>query len=148
MNQFEYRIQCAIFDHHQTAYPFVKFVYVPNASKDASTGYFNKKMGLCPGAHDIHCYWNRTAIDAKPAYIRVGIFEVKSPDGKLTTQQNRYASEMHQIGAYTGWGYSVAAYHKALKSWGLVPVHNAIKEPDLRTDEEKKRDAFDLYSPR
>lgn len=145
----EYKVQEAIFKHHQNAFPFVKFVYVPNASQDATTGFFNKQMGLHPGAHDIHLFFNRMAIDAKPSYIRVGIFEVKADEDKrLTSSQNKYASEMHQLGAYHGYGHTVRQYHQTLKRWGLTPLHEGVKEPDLRTPEQKKADAYNLYAPR
>lgn len=147
-NQEEYKIQAAIFKHHQTAFPFIKFVFIPNASSDASTGFFNKQLGLHSGAHDIHLFFNRMSIDAKPSYIRVGIWEVKSTTGKLTSSQNKYASEMHQLGAYHGYGSTVAKYHQDLILWGITPLHNAIKEPDLRTFDDKKLDAFNLYAPR
>ncbi len=146
MRHEEYKIQSAIFEHHQTAFPFVKFVFIPNASSDAATGFFNKKLGLHPGAHDIHLFFNRYCIHDKPfGYIKVGIWEAKSTDGRLTTSQNKYASEMHELGAYHGWGFTVKKYHDDLCRWGLVPLHHAIKEPDLRTFTDKKRDAFDLY---
>lgn len=145
MNHEEYKVQEAIFKHHQSAFPFVKFVFIPNASKDAATGYFNKQMGLHPGAHDIHLFWDRWAINANPSNIKVGVYEVKSELGRLTTSQNKYASEMHQLGAYHGYGHTVKQYHNTLKKWGLVPLYEGIKEPDLRTFEEKKADAFQLY---
>lgn len=144
----EYKIQAATFKHHQSAFPFVKFVFIPNASRDAATGFFNKQMGLHPGAFDIHLFWNRWSIDSKPEAIKVGIYEEKSEDGEkkgLSTAQNRYASEMHNLGAYYGYGSTVKAYHQTLKRWGLIPLHDAIKEPDLRTKEQKFKDAFDLY---
>ena len=145
MRQEEYKVQVATVDHHHSAFPWVKLVFVPNASKDASTGFFNKKLGLMPGAFDLHLFWNRNTQYATPEAIKVGIYEVKSSTGRLTTAQNRYASEMHQLGAYHGYGSSVGAYHQTLKRWGLVPLHNAIKEPDLRTWDEKRDDAFDFY---
>lgn len=148
MQFLEYKIQCAIFDHHKTAFPHVKFVFIPNASTDAKTGYFNKAMGLCPGAHDIHLFWDRFDRAENKGQLHVGIFEVKSPDGRMSSAQNRYASEMGYIGAHTGFGSSVRAYHQTLCSWGLKPLHNGIKEPDLRSPEQKKKDAFDLYKPR
>lgn len=148
MNFEEYKVQEAIFDHHKTAFPWVKFVYVPNASKDAKTGYFNKQMGLHPGAYDIHLFWNRDSIDSPPSYLRVGIFEAKSTIGDLTTSQNKYASSMHELGAYTGYGSKVATYHQALCRWGLKPLHHGIKEPDLRTKDQKKSDNFNFFAPK
>ena len=139
-NYQEFKIHKAIFEHHQSAFPFVKFVYVPNASKDATTGYFNKLMGLHPGAHDISLYW-------KTDRINVGIFEVKSKTGSLTSAQNKFASAMKSLGAYTGYGSSVKQYHNTLIGWGITPLHHSCVEPDLRTDAEKKRDAFNLYKP-
>lgn len=147
MIQEEYKIHTAIFKHHQSCFPWVKFVYVPNATHDASTGFFNKQLGLHPGAHDIHIFYNRNAIDEKPSQLRVGIFEVKSRVGKLTSNQNKYASEMHSLGAYTGYGSSVGQYHQTLCKWGLKPLHDSIQEPDLRTPDEKKRDAFQYFAP-
>lgn len=144
----EYKIQVAIFKHHQSAFPWIKFVFVPNASKDAATGFFNKQLGLQPGAHDIHLFYSRNSIEEKPSQLKVLIFEVKSESGRLTTSQNRYASEMHQLGAYTGYGSTVRSYHECLVRHGIKPLHNGIQEPNLQTEQEKFKDAFDFYKPR
>ncbi len=136
----EYKIHVAIVKHHSTAFPHVKLLYVPNAVRNASDAFFNKMMGAVPGAHDLMLFWG------KP--MGVGIFEVKSKTGRLSTPQNKFASAMSFLGAHTGHGSSVRSYHNALKSWGLVPRHESIVEPDIRSAEQKKKDAFDLYAPR
>ncbi len=147
MNFEEYKVQEAIFKHHQIAFPYVKFVFIPNASADAKTGYFNKQMGLHPGAFDIHLFWNRFSIDAKPSYIRVGIYEVKSSTGVISSSQNKYGSEMHSMGAYHGYGSKVSSYHQTLCKWGLKPLSDGVREADTRTWGDKKKDAFNLYAP-
>lgn len=147
MQQSEYKVQAAIFKHHQSAFPFIKFVFIPNASKDAATGFFNKQLGLHPGAFDIHLFYNRNCITDHPSHLRVGIFEAKSGGGRITSNQNKYASEMQALGAYTGHGSTVKSYHDCLVRWGITPLHNAVKEPDLRSWEDKKKDGWNVYAP-
>lgn len=136
-NAIEYKIHIAIVEHHKTAFPHVKLVHVPNQTKDAQEGYFKKLMGAVPGAHDFFIFWGPP--------LGCGIYDAKKPDEKLATNQNKFASAMHHFGVKTAYGSSVRHYHETLKSWGLIPVHNAIKEPDTRSDTQKKTDAFNMY---
>lgn len=138
-NHEEYKTHIAIVKHHYTAFPHVKLMYVPNAVRSASDAFFNKMMGAVPGAHDLMLFWGRP--------MGVGIFEVKSRTGRLSSQQNKFASAMHTLGAYTGYGSSVKSYHETLKSWGLVPHHNAVTEPDYRTQQQKYADVHAMYMP-
>lgn len=140
MEHTEYKIHIAIVKHHSTAFPHVKLLYIPNAVRNATDAFFNKMMGAAPGAHDLMLFWG------KP--IGVGVFEVKAPGGRISTAQNKFASAMAFLGAKTGHGSSVRSYHNTLKGWGLVPHHESIIEADIRTADQKKRDAFDFYAPR
>lgn len=138
-NHEEYKTHIAIVKHHYTAFPHVKLLYIPNAVRNASDAFFNKMMGAVPGAHDLMLFWGPP--------INLGVFEVKSRTGRLSTAQNKFASSMHSYGAYTGYGSSVRSYHEALKSWGLTPRHDGTREPDYRTKEQKFAAARELYQP-
>lgn len=138
LNHEEYKIHIAIVEHHRTAFPFIKLVHVPNQSKDAQEGYFKKIMGAEAGALDLFLFWGPP--------LGMGIYDVKKRgEEKLATNQNKFASAMAHFGVKTSYGSSVRHYHNIVKSWGHIPLHECIKEPDLRTDEEKKRDAFDYF---
>lgn len=137
INHEEYKIHIAIVKHHRTAFPRVKLLYIPNAVRDSTDAFFNKMMGAVPGAHDIMLFWG------KP--LGVGIYEVKSKIGRLSTAQNKFASAMDHLGVKTAYGSSVKHYHETLIAWGLTPLHNAITEPDIRTDTQKKTDVFNMY---
>lgn len=137
MNQVEYKIQVAIVQHHETAFPGVELVHVPNASNDPTRAYFAKQMGAKAGAHDLFIFW-------KGGH---GIVEVKQPGEYLSTDQNKFASRMSHLGAKTGIARSVKQYHQLLVSWGVEPAHEAIKEPNLATAEEKFRAAIEAQRP-
>lgn len=146
MNHEEYKIHVAIVEHHISAFPYAKLMYVPNRVVDATEAFFNKKLGAQPGAHDLFIFWRKAIFKFIP-WIGVAIFEVKSRTGKLSTAQNKFASGMSALGAHTGYGSSVKSYHEFLKSCGLKSEHDTIKEPDLRDWDEKKKDAYNFYAP-
>ena len=135
----EYHIQTAIVAHHQAAFPHIMLVYVPNARKDATTGYFNKQLGLKKGASDLFLFWK---------WSNYGVFEVKAPGEKPRSDQNKFISAMAGIGAHHGWGSSVKAYHDTLIRWGIEPWSEGLKEPDLRSTQQKFRDNFAMFAPR
>lgn len=145
-NHDEYKTHVAIVKHHRSAFPHVKLLYIPNAVRNAADAFFNKEMGAEAGAHDLMLFWRKAVFNLIP-WIGVGIYEVKSRTGRLSAPQNKFASGMAVLGANTAYGGSVKHYHETLKSWGLKPAHESVQEPDYRTWDQKKQDAFNFYRP-
>ena len=139
----EYKIHRAILIHIRTAFPHIKIFHIPNQSRDATEAFFNKQMGVLPGVSDFILGWSRKLYGG----AGVGVLEVKTDDGKLSRKQNMFISWADDIGWEWGVARSVRQAHNVLKGWGLVPKHEAIAEPDLRTDEQKRKDCFDFYKP-
>jgi len=134
----EFLLQWAILKHHRSAFEGVGIFHVPNQTRDGTEAYFNKILGVRPGVSDLVLGWRGR---------NVGVIELKAPGGKITTAQNKFLSAAMGWGWSTGVARSVKDYHNILISWGLIPKHNGIQEPDYRTKEEKQKDAYDLYAP-
>lgn len=137
MQHDEYKIHVAILEHIRTAFPQVRAFHVPNQSKDATEAFWNKQLGAEPGVSDLIIGWKGNT----------GVLEVKSHEGKLSPAQNKFLSWADSVGWHTGIARNVRKAHHILMAWGLEPKHNSIREPDLRTSDEKKRDAYNLYAP-
>jgi hypothetical protein len=133
----EFRIHAAIVEHVQSAFPTVMFFHVPNQTRNATEAHFNKILGVRLGIPDLIFAWRGGC----------GMMEIKAADGKLSTAQNKTMSAYHAIGWHTGVARNVRSAHMLLMAWGLEPTHNAIREANLQTKEEKFKDAFDLYRP-
>lgn len=145
----EYRLQVAIIDHLRgqqrkgnKIYPGTKpfanlFVTHLYQGRSKNEGFFLKSLGVYPGVADILAIWPDGW----------GFMEVKTENGVLSTPQKRFKwmCESYKI----KWALirSVQQAHDQLKAWGLKPAHEAVREPDLRTIEQKKSDAFDFYRP-
>lgn len=136
----EFKTQLAIVAHHNLFFPHVKLIHIPNQTRDATEAYFNKLMGVQPGASDLLLGWKNCG---------VGVCEIKAPGEKPTSSQNKFLSWANFIGWKEGWVTTVKGYHELLLSWGLEPVSKCtyFKEPDLRSRDQKKQDAFNLYAP-
>jgi len=111
------------------------FLHIPNQSRDATEAFFNKKMGVYAGAADLLLAWKGGQ----------GFIELKTQTGKLSNNQNRFLSAFSALGWHTGVCRTVKEVHMMLCSWGLQPHHHSVMEPDLRSDDQKKSDAFDFY---
>lgn len=138
MKHEEYAIHVAIVDHIRCSFPQVKIMHIPNQSRDATEAFFNKKLGVLPGVSDLILGWH---------YKGIGVLEIKNDDGKLSNAQNRFLSWAAWAGWHTGIARTVRGAHNILCEWGLKPTNEAIKEPDLRTKEQKFQDVFDMYKP-
>lgn len=134
----EYKLHIAVVAHLNSAFigvhnPNLKFLHIPNQTRDATEAFFNKKMGVLPGASDLLFGWNHNT----------GVMELKPPDESLRGNQIKFMSWAKTIGWHTGAAWSVKDAHRILQSWGLKAGHHSIIEPDYATDEEKFKRASD-----
>lgn len=134
----EYKLQVAVVKHIRSAFPQVKAIHIPNQTRSATEAFFNKQLGVEPGASDLLIGW---------ATRNVGVLELKSTDGKISTPQNKFLSWADAIGWSVGVAKTVREAHVTLKLWGLTPAHEAIFEPNYMTLEEKRKAVFDMYKP-
>lgn len=139
----EFKLQLAVIEHHKLAFPYIKAIHIPNESRDATEGYFNKLLGVEPGASDILLGWSSHLYGG----MGVGVCELKSEDGKLSTSQNKFLSWADGIGWHTGVARTVKQYHEVICSWGHSSLIKYIREPDLRSHEEKVKAAIDWFRP-
>lgn len=136
MQHDEYKIHVAILAHIRNAFPMVKAFHIANQAKDAQEAFWNKQLGIEPGASDLIIGW-------KPS--KVGVLEIKTEDGKISTAQNKFLSWADSIKWHTGVARTVQGAHNILVGWGLEPSYNSCREPDLRNTDQKKADAFNFY---
>lgn len=139
----EFKLHCAIKRHIERCFigthnPGLKFWHVANENRDSTQGFWNREMGQLAGVLDFQCGW---------PVSKAGVLEVKFGKNKLTPDQNRFISWAKQIGWHTGVAYSVQQAHWTLCTWGLKPAYSQVQEPDLRTDAEKKHDAYNFFAP-
>lgn len=105
-------------------------------------GFFLKALGVKPGIADLLCFYRGVT---QP--YEVSFLEVKKPGGVQSSPQRKIMGHCHALGIPYAIVKSVKDAHEHFKSRGLKPVHNAIREPDTRTDSQKKQDVFDMYRP-
>ena len=141
--QKEFKLHLAVVEQLPIWYPQVKFLHIPNRPGDASDGYFKKLMGSAPGASDLLVGWK---FGSKLG--GAGFIELKAPDGVVSSTQNKFLSGWATIGFHTGIARSCREVYALIERWGVKPASSAIREPDYRTVNEKRADAFDLYAPR
>lgn len=133
-NNKEYKIHCAIVEHHRTAFPMVGLIHIANQTRDATEAFHNKRMGVEPGVYDLLILSSVATAD---------FVEIKAPEGYPSTSQKKFKGRLDAKGFRNGIVKSVRQYHELLKSWGHHAVHDFIKEPDLRTSGEKQADHMD-----
>ena len=137
LNQIEYNIQVAAVAHIRTAFPDLLFTHVPNRGGSAADGFFKKQLGVMPGVADLIFWWEGG----------FGAIELKTPGGIWKPAQRKFEWMFSARGGKYAVCKSVKEVHATLKSWGLKSVHEAVKEPDLRSEAQKKQDMFDYYKP-
>ena len=143
MSTSEYKLHIAVIAHINSTFigtqnPNLKFWHVANQVRDAKEAFFNKKMGVLAGVPDLMFGW---------PVSKVGVLELKAKGGHLSSPQNRFMSWAHSIGWRIGEARSVRDAHNVLISWGLVAAHHSIIEPDYSTEQEKFRQAIDMFKP-
>lgn len=146
-DQREFRLQLAVVKHLDSCFKAkLEYYHIPNRPGDAADGHFKKLMGSKAGASDLVVSWNHGAVDpSKPFLLECGLIELKAPGGTLSSPQNKFLSRYHFLGWKTAVCYSVRQVHDALVSWGIKAAYNQTTEPDYRSDDEKKRDAIDMF---
>lgn len=136
-NQREFKLQIACVEHLNKCFTGVLYFHIPNRGGNATDGYFKKMMGAKAGASDILVAWQGG----------VGLIELKAPDGRLTSQQNKFFSSFARIGWQTAVCKSVGQFHDTLKRWGHKPKYDSVQEPDYSSKQEKFQAAIDMYRP-
>jgi len=149
--QIEFRIHCAIVEQFQHSFPEAALWHTPNRGAGGADGHFKKLMGARKGASDLGLSWNlgRRYVDGsitKNFKLECGWYEVKAPGEKPTPEQNKWLSKFYAMGWHTGWGTSVKHAFDTFEAWGIPRISWSVKEPDLRSDMQKKHDAFEFFS--
>ena len=139
--QIEYKIHCAIVEQFDTAFPTAMLWHTPGKAADGADGFFKQKMGYRKGNSDLGLSWNNAD------KLECGWYEVKAPGKAPTSAQNKWFSAFAHLGWFTGWGVSVAQAFNTFESWGIPRRHYAVREPDIRSDMQKKFDAYEMYKP-
>jgi len=146
----EFRLQCAIIDHvrgrltgNKAFNVFITHIY---QGRDANDGFFLKKMGVVAGVADMLILW-RTSCSCGLPKVGIGFLECKTKTGKLSGVQGKFRGICHWLGIHYAEARSVKEAHDVLVGWGCHVNHAAIREPDLRSNTQKKSDGFDMYKP-
>jgi hypothetical protein len=138
----EFKLQVAVVKHLRTAFPQLLFTHPAQKAKDKQEGYFNKMLGVRAGTPDLLLWWESVGL------CRSGAIELKAKDGVASDRQEVFESMFVAMGGKHAYCTSVKGVHDTLLGWGLKPMHGVAFEPDLRTDQEKRTDAFNFYAPR
>ena len=145
----EFRIQCAAINHLTgrvkagkdwvRGTPAFRGLFVTHCyqGRDAKEGFFLKMLGVVPGVADLLLIW-------KGGF---GFIEMKTKTGHLSPAQLKFKGFCISAGVRYAVCRTVKEVHDTVISWGLVPAHNAIREADLRSDTQKKLDAFNEFKP-
>lgn len=122
---------------HPVNRPFLDILWwhTPNQRRTETEAFFLKEMGAKAGVFDL--------VFIKPLVAG----EVKTDTGALSTDQKRFKEAFERAGGKCFLWRSVAQMRDDLIASGLVCHNMTVFEPDLRTDEQKKKDAFDFFKP-
>jgi len=140
----EFRIHVAIVDHVKIKKSFNVFITHCWQGRDAKDGFFLKMLGVIPGVGDLLCLW-RSQCECGKSKVGIGFLEVKAIDGKQSTVQKKFEGICIWLGMHYAIVRSVQEAHDTLIKWGCKPNHNAIKEADTRSKQQKFKDQFDWY---
>lgn len=150
-NNEEFRIHVSIIDHvtgrKTGSKAFNTFICHVFQGRDAKDGFFLKMLGVVPGVGDLLVLW-RAKCACGIDKVGIGFMEVKKPGGVQTTPQRRFQGLCHWLGVHYGIVTSVKTAHDMLVRWGCPERHASVKEADVRTDSQKKKDAFEFFKPK
>lgn len=135
MIQSEYKIHVAIVEHLRSAFPDLVLTHAAHG-RDETHAHFLSKMGYEAGTGDVIWY----------GCSSFGELEIKAFTRQSGNQKTRQ-TKVQLAGGNYAIVRSVREAHDYFVELGFKPLHAAIREPDIRTDEEKKRDAFLLNMP-
>jgi len=102
--------------------------------RDAKDGFFLKMLGVQAGMPDIVAWYKGGC----------SFIEVKTISGRQSSAQKKVQGRVQALGFPYVLVRSVQDVHDHLLKQGLRPMHKPT-EPDLRSDAQKKKDAFDFY---
>jgi hypothetical protein len=160
--QLEYRIQAAIIRYYRgqrlqgnkkypvtRPFPDLLCWHCQNQGMQdgESRGYFLHEMGLMAGAWDLTCIWMPKILRGADWVSGKGIIEVKGPDGKLSTAQEKFRDSFIRRGGVAAEVRSVAEFRDAVIGWGVECHNTSVQEADLRTWDEKRDMATAFYGP-
>ncbi len=119
-----------------SAFEGLMVIHVPNQESDGTDRYFQKVMGILPGAYDLFLYWPHRNCLA---------YDAKDKKGKLSAPQIKFRDRWEMLGFPSSWGSSTEHLRDTLIAHGAKCRIHAIKPLDLATDAEKKQRIFDMY---
>lgn len=134
----EDRLHIAVVTHIRSAFPQLLLLHPANQGRSPQEGAKLLKMGVKAGAADLLLYGPEK---------RAFAIELKTEDGTQSANQKGFEFAFTRCGFPYAVCRSVDEVHKLLIAEGLKPVHNAIKEPDLRTQAQKVQMALDWNRP-
>lgn len=146
----EYRIHVAIVDHltgrKTGSKAFNAFTCHVFQGRSAEDGFFLKMLGVIAGVADLLVLWRSKCVCGVPK-IGIGFLEVKKPEGYASAPQRKFSGICHWLGVNYAIVKSVGQAHEVLVKWGCPENHKAFAEPDVRTKQQKFKDAFEMYKP-
>ena len=158
--QKEFRLQVCVVKQLPIWYPGLLWLHIPNKpggetdAARAKDGALKKMMGVKAGASDLMFHWREVDPYLLEKYgirdywkIHAAYIELKAPEGKLETPQNKFLSAYSAIGCHTAVCNTARGVHAKLESWGLRPASRGITEPDYRTLDDKHKAAADWQAP-
>ena len=107
--------------------------------KGSSDGYFLQQLGVRPGIGDIINWWN----DGR---LQCGFLELKV-EAALSPAQIKIRDRCAGLGIKYAVARTPQQVISVYRNWGLKPTHEAIRNPDYRTEAEKKQDIYNMYKP-
>lgn len=113
---------------------FVTHIFQGRSKED---GFFLKQLGVVSGVADLLLIWRGG----------FGFIELKRQSGILSPAQKKFKGFCMSIGVRYEIARSVKEAHQICIGWGLTPVHNNCKEPDLRTTKQKYADNHAFFAP-
>lgn len=153
----EFKLHVAVVEHLRSAFPSVLFTHPAQKAKDAQEGHFNKLLGVRKGVPDLILWWTTNQHFTYPdqhngqgefyyEYAGCGAIELKSSKGKQSGYQANFEEIFKQLGGKHAYCRSVQEVHDTLVSWGCEAKHGVLKEPELRSQQEKFKDSYDFFA--
>lgn len=143
----EFKLHVAVVEHLNSCFPGVLFTHAANETRSSADAYWNKLKGVRKGTPDLLFWWRYCLEGTCYNLPRFGAIELKSPTGKPDGHQAAFEVMFRQRGGDHAYCRSVKEVHDTLVSWGCKAKYSWTKEPDIRSQQEKFSDAFEMYKP-